>query len=310
MKRGWYKESHRHSLAAKGVSTSKYYIRKRKFPKGVAPGQPAPAIRRLKPTEEFITDVFVREQGEEARQEVFKLRGRRDDLKEQLGDIKEELRDKGESVATLRERKREIDSNLEDEDIELTKPARAKLKKEAKSIEQMTSFIKGLRDEQQTVLDRLDTLEGKDRGVLDPEQVLTKKQLERRARSGRAGEPVLRPREQITKAERLESLEGRGRFQKEVEGGDKEDFAIATGFKGAQRKAERASAAEAKARPGIAGAAVGTEALVTQKEKDKREMRAREKGERKTAREKSEALKELAELREKGELEDKKNGKS
>lgn len=107
MRSGWFRESYRHGLAARGISTSRYFIRKRKgeFPLGPKQRMPgsrtdefvpgsraAESLRRSlqKEPEEFLKGSVVGRLPVEQKEEFFRAQRRLAGLKEEIGGLETE----------------------------------------------------------------------------------------------------------------------------------------------------------------------------------------------------------------------------
>jgi len=124
MRRGWFKDSWRHSLASRGIKTNKYYARPRppgsraKRGRGGA-AQPIPKVKQIPAAEEALTTFFIRDLPPEKRKrarelpsEIEELKDKKTKIQDKLFDVRGEVPETAEELRQLRSRKRTLNQRL------------------------------------------------------------------------------------------------------------------------------------------------------------------------------------------------------
>jgi hypothetical protein len=199
--RGWFKESYRHSLAARGIVSSRYFYRKR--PPGSralrggrgGPKRPAPEVKSILPAEEQLTLFFIRTLPKDLQQRVRELPSEIEDLSSRRLPLEIELESlRGELAGTVSPELRSLRSQKR----QLLARQRALRSSKQTSPQDMLKVQDALED----VSDRLDVLEST--GASDDVRVV------RERMSGVEGQVRELNAQLRSKRDELDRLTGRG----------------------------------------------------------------------------------------------------
>lgn len=186
--KGWFNQSHRHSLASRGISTNKYFLRKRKLPKGSVPSQlprTKKSVLGMKDPENFLKISFIRSKPKSVQKEFFDKLNKSRVFDKEIEDLELKIT----PLAAVNRRRRALLRRLKNDDT-LSADDVTKLVGELEDINEELEFAKfdetrvrlnDLKRDNSALKDELAALSGSKRGVRSPLK-LTHKQMERRLR--------------------------------------------------------------------------------------------------------------------------------